>query len=151
MLVFAFTKIPDHPSKDPNRGARKGDISSFHPLDYEFSKEELKFFLPVVVELKIPCDEYGKQPCRKCQHNNPESCDAIKYIKGLWSTGTVFQEPKLLMKRKYNIDRSKFLSADSELLITKENKTLEERNAIISNAKKNPQVAGIITEKIWRT
>ena len=145
MKVFAFSKIPDHPSKNINEGTRKGDIASFHRLDHKFSKMELQFFLPVVVDITIPCgDNYDKVRCYNCKYNNVESCDVQKYTQPLMSYAP---NPRPLQKRMYNITREGFISGDSESLITRIDKTLTERNTIVANALKNEQPKTIMVKK----
>jgi len=153
MQVYALSKIHEHPDTKGS-GAQKGDISTFKPLNYEFSKEELRFFLPVVVDLIIPCRNAFMNPkhkdfvkCGSCPNYDNDLCDNAKYCRAVWSAGNVLNPPKIIRKRKYNINRDILgLTAGQEALIVKADKTVAEIEQVISDSKTNVQLKEVITD-----
>jgi len=147
MKVFAFVKI--RTNKAP-QGATRGCVISFHRTESPRSEEELKFFLPVLVDINIPCgDKYDRgNKCGSCKYNDPQECDVQKYGRAIWTSGDILNPPRVAKKRRYKIDIDSFLSPDSLAVIDKLEKTKEERDMIISNALKNEVFESLILDKV---
>lgn len=150
MKVFAWIKFKKHPQPDSS-GMQEGDICYFYPMVEDQGRLTMDTYLPVVVDLNIPCGKVFqelKHNCTKCKFNNPESCEVINFRRGIWSPGSIDKPPKIVKKRKFFINRSAFLSPTSEALITKKDKTKEDKALIITNATNNEQPKNIIQEKL---
>lgn len=112
MKLCALVKIKPHPDPD-GPGAQYGDVVTIERADRKFSDKELKYFLPVPVDLNPPCgDNYMKVDggkyvpewdCANCKDNDPALCDVQKFIRGEWSDGDVLNPPELIRKRRYKI------------------------------------------------
>lgn len=150
MKVLAFIKIRKHPQPDSG-GAQAGDIISFHPVDEPRSEEELKFYLPILVDINIPCGEkYDKGlKCVNCEFNDPDLCDNIKYTRGIWGEGSLLTPPKPITKRKYKIDRTKFISGATDETVLKWDKTEVERQTILSDSLAHEQPKSVIELKTF--
>jgi len=142
MKVYAYINIADK---------LKGDIIYIYPMVEDQGKLTLNKFIPVVIDLNIPCgDAFNKLEynCVRCKDNDWETCDKIKYERAVWSAGDILNPPKVIKRRRYMIDRTEFISGESELLITKADKTEQEKLTIITNAKNNEQLKTVIIEKV---
>ena len=150
MKVYAFVKIKHHPQEPDGQGAHYGDIVSFHRVETKRSQEELKFFLPVLVDINIPCgDKYDREmngKCGGCKFNDPEECDVQKYARGKWSEGSLFEPPKLIKRARYKIDLSEVIDAEKIALAEKE-KSIEECAVIMDYASKTEISVTAIEEK----
>jgi len=151
MKVFAFVKIPKHPQPD-GPGGQKGDLVFFWPIvpKDKLGKKTLNVFLPVVVDITIPCSaKFGiNPPCRKCKDNDPAVCDYIKYQRPLWSTGSILDPPTMLKKFRYSIDRDKFIDGASEAVVIKTEKTEAEKETIVASALNNEQSVAVIKDNM---
>jgi len=152
MKVYAFVKIRHHPQEPDGPGVHYGDIVSFHRVESKRSEEELKFFLPVLVDINIPCgDKYDREmrgKCGKCKWNDPKVCDVQKYCRGEWSEGTLFEPPTLTKKRRYRLDLKSILPSDKLSLAEKEEKTEKDRLAILDYVSKNEISPSLIVDKV---
>ena len=149
MKVYAYIKIADHPQPD-GTGMQKGDICYFFPMNRPQGNLTLNAYLPVVVDLTIPCGQAFqdlKFNCNKCQYNDEKLCEIQKYNKPVWSPGGLFEMPKPIKIRRYNIIRSKFISPLTEIEIVKRPKTVAAKTAILLNADAHEQQLSIIDDK----
>lgn len=153
MKVYVFTKIKEN--KNP-RGTTTGDIVYIYPIDVPQAKLDINDFLPIVMDLTIPCGENFRQialqnrkatPCHRCIYNDVDTCDVRKYTQGVWTAGTLKDQPKLKKKRRYSIDRSTFISAESETLVTNDEKTETEKELAFTRAVNNERSPMIIEDK----
>jgi hypothetical protein len=124
MKVYAFVKIRVHPDAD-GPGTTYGDIICFERMDRSLSKTELIHFLPVPMDIKIPCgDDYMKShSCPQCKNNDIALCDVQKYCRAEFSDGGVLEEPQLLKKRRFKIDIDKEISKPILDIAKKRDKT----------------------------
>lgn len=155
MKVYAFVKIQHHPQEPDGQGSHYGDVVSFHRIDREFSKDELKYFLPVPMDLKVPCGDEFMKPgsktygCKDCKDNDPELCEVAKYERGEWSEGTVFDPPQVVKSRRYTVDLKAIVP--SETLAMAENKTkdaLTEAAIMDTMGKITTQTVSVIKDKV---
>ena len=148
MKVYAWIKIAEHPQPG-GPGAQKGDIVYFYPIGVPQGKETLNHYVPVVVDLKVPCGEnfIFTARCNRCKFSTPDLCDIRKYRSGVWSQGTLEKPPTLLKKRRYQIDRSMFISGDTETTVLKKDKTEQEKALLLTQANNNEQLPSVIKEK----
>lgn len=149
MLACVTVKFKEHPQPD-SQGAQKGDVISIRPADRPLpSSSEMDCFMYFFVDLDIPCDfRFGHKPqCNKCPNAEPELCDFIFFKRGLWDDGDILDPPVLLKKCRYNIDFEAQLSPQSLALVTKDNKTLADRELLFQQAGNNPWLKSIITDK----
>ena len=152
MLVYAWCKYLRHPRPELG-GADRGDISYIRPLNAPVGGGH-DGFTPFVIDIDIPCGEKftfknGKRQwnCAKCETKDPDLCEMQRLTGPVWSTGTIFEEPKLAIKRKCRIDIDALLSNDSIALIEKENKTIAEQALIRQRAINNPIVKTLVIDK----
>ena len=149
MKVYAFVKIRRHP--DPlGAGAQYGDVISFHRIETKRSEEELKFFLPVLVDINIPCgDKYDRgNNCAICKECEPELCDVIKYCRSEWTAGDILNQPKILKKRRYKMDIDSLIPTEFLAVVEKEDKTTEDQALIITTAITTEISASKILDKV---
>lgn len=150
--LYAFCKIAEHPNPSGG-GADKGDISSFHRADYVFSDEEVNMFLPVLMDLNVPCGDKYDLPDNKCgplcPWYDPDVCDVIKYSRAEWDAGDIEKgiPPKAIKTRRYKIDRGLFLTSGEEIIVSKPIKTPQEKATIINIANTKKQIKTIIEDK----
>lgn len=128
MKVFAFVSVDDH------------IISSFHRATTNINPhgaDAMNGLTPILVDIAIPCGVKFDIPpnyCNRCRWNDPESCDVIKYTRGVWSTGELFKKPKVVQYRKYKIEIDKLLSGDSLLSVQGKEKTVPQMINILAIA-----------------
>ena len=157
MLVYAWIKIEDHPQPEGG-GTQKGDIVLFTRTDRRaYGRKTLEFFLPVVVDITVPCgddfDNYNTEKkaftrlCARCEWANQDDCDVIKYTKAVWGAGDIDNAPRPIKNRKYNIDRTKFISELSEAVVVKLDKTEQEKLTILTDSANNPRPVTDIEDK----
>ena len=137
MLVFAYIKVPENVNE---LGAQSGDIIGFEQLDYPWSDEEIKRYLPIVFDINIPCgtDFHKNIKCVNCPYNDEELCDNIKYTRGVWGPGDIDNPPQLLLKRKYTLDWESIAPKNLKNVIRKLNKSQYEKEQIINFCLANP-------------
>lgn len=114
MKVYVYIKIKEN--KNP-QGTTKGDIIYVYPMVEDQGKLTLDNFIPVVMDLKIPCGEdFNKQvyDCSKCKENDWETCDVIKYQRAKWTAGDIDNPPKTEKARRYSIDNTKIMNIETE-------------------------------------
>jgi len=133
MKVLALVKIRYNSKSD---GTTYGDLIALGRTDYIRSTSELESFVPVLLDLNIPCgDKFMKgHNCVTCEYNDPIDCDSVKYQRGLWTEGDIENPPTLIKKRRYIIDITKLLSEETLVLIAKHDKTEIEQATIMANA-----------------
>jgi len=133
-------KVKHHPDPD-GMGAQFGDVVSFSRPDHVFSEKELKYFIPIPVDINVPCgDNYmkvvdGGYPdwnCSTCPDNDPDVCDVQKFVRGEWSEGDVENPPMLLKKRRYRIPIDVVLNSTMLALATKDDKNIADRTVIVN-------------------
>lgn len=128
-----------------------GDIIYFWPLNKDHGSRTFTSMMAVVIDLKVPCgDKFDVQPppCNTCKDNHIDTCDIIKYSKGVWTSGDVLNPPKLIKKSRYNINRSQFISGESEKLTVKIEKTEAEKDIMLTRALDNIQLESVIKDKV---
>ena len=128
-------------------GSYKNDIIEIMPVADNYSMVMLNTFFPVIIEMYIPCGENFKYIEGKKQFNcdtclNTAICDKQKYGGGL-----VDENEELVHKFKSSINIDCFISAESKVLVEKQDKVKEERDLVLLRTKKNPQLKMTITEK----
>lgn len=147
MKVFAFLKIN---GSDANP---EGDIISFHRLSNDINtmgRDALNYFVPVVVDINVPCDSDFGMPhnkCVRCEWSTPDDCDVVKYTRGAWSTGDLDNPPRVIRKCKHRIDFQALLSKKTIENLRKTGKTEGEMHTILENALNNEQLSSVIEEK----
>jgi len=150
MLVKVMMKTREHPQPD-SQGAQRGDVCLIWPMNKAHGKAELNGFSPVVMDLNIPCGEetFWNQPppCGTCKHNNQEDCDKNKYERGVWTEGSLFEEPRLIKKCQFRIDIDALVSAETKTLLANDEKTEEEKALVVANAIAHPVSKTIIIDK----
>jgi len=104
-----------------------------------FAKKDFDDTIPIVMEMNIPCNDYESNcfNCARCEYNDWETCDRIKYLRLEWSAGTIDLPPKPINKSRYKINWTPYLSSDSIELMDKKDKVVSERDLISSRADKN--------------
>lgn len=148
MKVFAFLKIWE------TAGNAEGDIISFHRITdkpEEVGLDALNYFYPVMVDINVPCgaDYEVKARCSRCEHNDPESCDVIKYTRGIWKAGDLFTVPKLETKRQYKIDWKPMVDEAKIDAASKKGKTYDEMVGILKAAMQTTvKITDIVVDKI---
>lgn len=134
MLVYIFIKIHEHPQPD-SLGSQKNDIIYIYPIVEDIGKDTLNHFLPLRIDLNIPCGQKFQKlinHCPTCQYNDPDECEVVKYTKGLWSPGDIENPPKLIKKARHYINRLSFTNQTIENLLLNKNKTEEQKDLIMS-------------------
>ncbi len=155
MKVYVYTRVIPNNLTPSDDGV--GDAVYIYPIDVPQAKLDIQDFLPIVMDLKIPCgdnfrkrvaDQSNATQCQKCEFRDEDLCDNIKYTVGVWGEGTLRTPPKLINKRRYKIDRSTFVSADSNDLITNTEKTEGEKIISFNRAINNPQPVSVMIDKL---
>ena len=150
MLVKAMVRTKENIT-GKSVGYVAGDIIYFWPLNKDHGRLTFNSLIAVVLDLKIPCgSKFDEQPpnCEGCKFNNYKDCDVIKYTYPELDFSHDLSQPRLLRKRKYNIDRSLFVSKETEDIIVNTEKTVIEKEKLLSDALINPQAESIIIEKL---
>jgi hypothetical protein len=155
MKVYAFTKIKANPRKE---GTTTGDIIYIYPIDVPQARLDINDFMPVLIDLNVPCGENYRLialndakavPCVECQYNDIDLCDVRKYTQAVWSDGDLKTPPQVIKARRYNIDRTQFISgAESDALVTNDDKTDQEKILSFDRANKNEQPVSIVADKL---
>ncbi len=126
-----------------------GKISEVLPVwsAIKYGKKTLDSFIPVVMELKIPCNDSKSDLflCGPCQWNDWELCDRIKYLRNEWTPGDVDNPPKAFRGR-YQIDYSAFISESSLAEYGKEEKTETKMNFLMLQAENNQKTDAAIID-----
>lgn len=157
MKVYALCKIKVHPLGDEGGGATRGDVIQFLRADHKFSDSEIKHFVPILVDITIPCGDdfmrvengkYVNWNCGKCKDNDPEVCEVQKYVRALWDEGTVFEAPKVLRKFRFKLDIDSILPEATLTVVDKEEKTTEEKASILDYAAKNEISKASVEDKL---
>lgn len=152
MEVYALLISKPHPTKADNpRAYQVGDIVDIRPTWREFGKMELKSFSVIKMDISIPCgDDFqvdGKWDCHKCQYNDHDHCEWIKYTSPEWTPGGMLEKPTLAKKRRYNIP-VEFPAEIKTIVEKQEEKTGAEEQEMLSWAAQNPiQITQIVDKK----
>lgn len=138
MKVVVFVKIST------------GAVVEILPYRETYGKKVLERHAPFVMDLKIPCEDSKSHAfeCLKCKYNDWEACDRIKYLRAIWTAGTVFDPPKPT-ERRYKIEVESFISKESAEIF-KEDQSAEEKALILSRADKNPITEDSIIDGLER-
>ena len=153
MKAYILVKIKEN--KNPG-ATTTGDIVTVYPIDVPQAKLDINDFLYVVVDLKIPCgdnfraktvNEVGSYRCNRCKYNDYELCDVINYTRAVWSSGSLKNKPEIIKGRRFFIDRTSFISAESDVLVINDNKSEVEKTLSFQKAQNNEQPKSVITEK----
>lgn len=149
MKVFLLTRIKLHPDRANPNAPQVGDIVELCRADRTHWGNEAKIFLPVLVDINIPCGDNFKQVdkgwyCGKCEYNHPDKCDCQKLIQPQES---IFGDGKILKKRRYKVN----IVAPSyiQTIIDKyDKKSKTEEATLLAWAKSNQfQIADILHDK----
>jgi len=155
MLVYAWIKHKAHPDAARQDAMQQGDVCYIYPIDADQGKLTHRTYFPVVVDLGIPCGErfsIGKDgnpnwDCVHCEYNDPELCEARKYVCAEWGAGTAFDPPRPIKKRRYKINLDDALTSNIKTVILKREKTEEEKKSVEFFANNNPIQKRTITDK----
>lgn len=151
MKVYALIKIREHPQPD-GAGAQQFDLVTFERADRDFSEKEWQYFIPIPVDINIPCgDQFMKEmigKCGECQYNDPALCDVQKYCRGEWSEGGVEQEPTLIHKRRYKIPVNATLSQNMLKLALNQKKNAAQKGNWMDWASAVQPLNTNITDKV---
>lgn len=159
MKVYVYVKHKANPQIS-GAGTQEGDVIFIYPIVKDQGKLTLKTYIPIVMELNIPCGQ-GQVPdmdftinesrsmwqCVKCPFNDVIDCDARKYTSAKWGTGDILNPPRITKARRHSVNYGLLLSDASETLVKKQNKTDLEKALVFTNAKNNQQTKAIIEEK----
>lgn len=152
MKVYAFIKIVHHPQEPDGPGVHYGDIVSFHRMETKRSAKELKYFLPVQVDINIPCgekyDREMKGKCGECRFNDPTLCDVQKFARASWSAGDIINPPEVVHRCRYSMPIKTLIPSDKLQLAEKSDKTETDRQTIMDYVSKNTISITAITDKV---
>ena len=151
MKVYELVKIRHHPQPD-GPGCQYGDVVLFLRADHKFSDKELKYFLPVPMDINVPCgDKYDKEmrgKCGECKDNDPALCDVQKYCRGEWTEGSVFEAPTLTHKFQFKVDLGAVCGEAVLTKAEKEEQTAEDKTSITTWAAETSTKESALVDKI---
>jgi hypothetical protein len=163
MKVYLLVNSHGHP--DPHSsGGQLGDVTEILPItekDSDIGILTLKYFFPIIKDLKIPCGDGEKDAsgtftlspkgigwnCNTCKFNDADLCERIKYLRSEFDQGTIENPPRLLRKRIHMVDLGGILSPSDMATATKVNKTKQDEEEIMDWAKRSDALSIAILKK----
>lgn len=163
MKAYAIVKFKEHPQPN-SAGAQKGDIIDILPIydgNVTIGTKDLDFFIPIVVDMKIPCGDGNKEAagtftfnsrgpefrCGECKFNDIDLCERIKHLKAEWGGGDIDHPPTVVRKRMYKIDIETVIPKATLDTAKSVDKTEVAKASIITWSKTNEQPLSIVTLK----
>lgn len=160
-MTKAYVYIKHKSIVSKTEGMQKYDVAYVYPMVADQGKLTLDTYLPVVMDLTIPCsvglvsgmdwnvDVSGSMwSCSQCPYNDYLQCDVVNLTRAKWSAGDIDNPPVMLQKRIHRLDYTKFLNGTQVTSIEKEGKTEQEKTFVFNTIKNREQTKTILEVKI---